>query len=291
MEVKAYLQLIRAPGIFSIFSNITASFIIFSGLTIANDFEIVPYTLTLVISFFCYQVGMMTNDLADFVEDSKERPFRPLPSLKISKLSVKIIALVLCITALIVATFISWQLFLFVVAMLLFILSYNYLTKNSVLGCLNMGGVRLLNWSLVLVVFLTFNHLLFLSGLIVLFYTVLITLISRYETEDFPLSIKKWLYILIGLMVVSLLFILSDCSTTLLNGLPILIFCTWLIFKVDSFSPCTSQDTQKFVTTLLKYMVVLDGLLLVTFGHYFLGVICCGLILLSSKVVKYVYLT
>lgn len=289
-SLKAYLQLIRAPGVFSILSNILASVFILISL---QDIHIEPVALLglILISLFCYQVGMIVNDVADINEDKQDRPFRPLPSDRITKRFAITVAIFLSVGAICVASLFSGALLFLVLTMLLVIFSYNFLTKNTLCGPINMGLVRYLNWLLVLGLFSLLDKALLLTGTIIFLYTTLVTIVSRYEIGDFPPSVKYILsFIVLAIIaVVGLLIVTSRLD--IINSLPLFIFLIWLLWKIYSFSPLSSFETQGWVTTLLKHMVVLDGLLLICFAQYVIGLLCISFLFFSSKLAKKVYLT
>ena len=80
--VKDYFRLIRIPNVFTTISNILLGYIFFTSIDHFNYFDIFKL---ISISAFLYIGGMVLNDYFDIKIDKKERPWRPLPSNKISK--------------------------------------------------------------------------------------------------------------------------------------------------------------------------------------------------------------
>lgn len=291
-DVKAYLQLIRAPGIFSIVSNVFASTLIFHWLNDDSQlFFLTDFLVLLTISICCYQVGMITNDVADIDEDLIDRPFRPITSGRILKSSAITLSIAFSVIALGVAASYSWSLLGGTFVLLIAIISYNFLTKASLFGSINMAGIRLLNWMLVASLYsqLTLPYL--TICLMVFFYTLLVTVISRFETTDFPPKIKIILYIIVLLMFIVWGFSLKLSSFTLEASGLLVVFLCWLAVTIYKFSMKNKNDIQQWVTTLLKSMVVLDALLLFSCGLFFYAIVCLSLLLLSKKTAQYVYLT
>lgn len=289
-SLQAYLQLIRVPGIFSIFSNIFASVYIFFYIQ-GIDINALTLIALIFISLCCYQAGMILNDIADIEEDQKDRPFRPLPSGRVSKRFAITVAISLSIFALGVAFLFSETLLVLVLGMLLAIISYNFVSKETFLGPLNMGLVRGLNWLLVLGLFSLLDKALLLTAAIICLYTTLVTIVSRYEVGDFPLSVKYKLSFIVIVIIGMVGLLIVTSRLDIINSLPLFIFLIWLLWKVYSFTPLSSAETQGLVTTLLKYMVVLDGLLLICFGQYVIGLLCISFLFFSTKLAKKVYLT
>lgn len=101
-KLLPYLQLCRAPALFSAWADILVS------ARIARD-DWPPATVLLwlfVATSGLYLSGMVFNDIADFREDLAERPNRPLPSGRVSKRT----AWFLAIGLLLIGNLAAWQL-------------------------------------------------------------------------------------------------------------------------------------------------------------------------------------
>ncbi len=94
-RVRTWLQLVRAPNLFTVPGDPLA------GYLMANSYFI-DWTLALVIaaSLCFYAAGLLMNDLADEAEDRRERPNRPLPSGAASRKSVIMVMVALCVVGL-----------------------------------------------------------------------------------------------------------------------------------------------------------------------------------------------
>mgnify|MGYP000594068175 CR=1 FL=1 len=290
VKLKAYLQLIRAPGIFSIISNILASTYVYLFFVPSAEVSIITLSTLLILSGLCYQSGMILNDVADFIEDSRDRAFRPLPSGRLSRSFAIYCSVLFIAIAFILALSINIFLAIAVLVLIVLILTYNFLLKDSVFGPINMGLVRMVNWLLVMVSVQIFDHRMVWVASLVFIYTNIVTIVSRFETIDFSEKIKPILFALVTLMTVISVYLILQMNNGVMS-LPLFAFLSWLIWQVFSFTPQSSQDTQQFVTVLLKSMVILDAVILIFFNQIFLGVFCSMLILLSSKLAKYVYMT
>ncbi len=86
-HVHAWLRLLRAPNLFTAPGDPVAGFLLAGGA--AND---VSLLLAALSSLFAYMFGIVANDIADFEEDAKERPDRPLPSGKVNPVHAKMAA-------------------------------------------------------------------------------------------------------------------------------------------------------------------------------------------------------
>src|SRR5438128_521247 len=86
-RLRAYAQLVRLPNVFTAFADI--------GLGILATWQLMPEDLPkdwvwralclLAASGCLYCGGMVFNDVFDLEQDKRERPFRPIPSGRISR--------------------------------------------------------------------------------------------------------------------------------------------------------------------------------------------------------------
>ena len=80
-KLLAYLQLFRAPNVFTAIADVAMGFVFVTG-----SLQPVGGFLCLALaSCLLYTAGMILNDVYDFDVDLKERPSRPLPSGRISR--------------------------------------------------------------------------------------------------------------------------------------------------------------------------------------------------------------
>ena len=296
--LKAYLQLIRAPGLCSIISNTLASFIIIFSLS-AIEISLFSYLPILLVSLLLYQAGMIMNDLADLEEDSIERPHRPLPSQKIPKVHALAYTITLIIFALIIAAFASKALFLMSCLLLASIMSYNLLSKSSPLGPINMAAIRAINWTLAASLIPSQAYLqhyeLILTTALVFAYTLVICLLSQYETASIPLKLKYQNTTIYGIALFIILTLLKLGHLNLLGSLLLMSFIGFLVYlnwtRITVQNSLSANSTQLWITQLLKWMVILDGLILCSYGEWFTGLACCTLLLLSGRLAKSIYMT
>ncbi len=86
MHVLAIARLLRLPNVFTAFADIGLGLCATAALSpgaIDNTFAW-KAVLLLVASGCLYMAGMVWNDYFDFAEDQRDRPFRPIPSGRIS---------------------------------------------------------------------------------------------------------------------------------------------------------------------------------------------------------------
>lgn len=82
--VRSWLQLVRAPNLFSVPGDVLAGALFTAGLTGA-PVPALLLALGALSGVLIYAAGLIDNDRVDYAEDLRERPGRPLPSGRISR--------------------------------------------------------------------------------------------------------------------------------------------------------------------------------------------------------------
>jgi 4-hydroxybenzoate polyprenyltransferase len=78
--IRAYAQLVRLPNVFTALADICLAALAVGALPA----KWLPFSLLLLASACLYCAGMVWNDYFDLEQDLRERPFRPLPSGRVS---------------------------------------------------------------------------------------------------------------------------------------------------------------------------------------------------------------
>lgn len=140
-KVKGWLQLLRIPNLFTLPGDTVLGYIIAGGLINRSPF---PFCITAII--FLYSFGLVTNDLADFNEDSIKHPDRPLPSGRVSRKAAKFAAILLLTLALVISARLNIYAFYTALVLASFILLYNFIfKKNSIIGPFTVALCRVLS--------------------------------------------------------------------------------------------------------------------------------------------------
>lgn len=139
MSARAWLQLFRAPNLFTVPGDPLAGFLIASGGVL--DARVVP---AIVASLCIYSAGLAMNDVIDLKEDLVERPKRPIPSGAISRSAAISAILALCFLG--IGTLhvgLGAKAAVVGVILLLTVWLYNFTTKNlPFVGAITMGSCR-----------------------------------------------------------------------------------------------------------------------------------------------------
>jgi 4-hydroxybenzoate polyprenyltransferase len=141
-------QLVRLPNVFTAMADIGMAGLM-TGLVLD---EFVPFVLLVLASSCLYCAGMVWNDYFDFEQDLRERPFRPLPSYRVSmptaaRLGVGLLAAGVVLAILAGQRSDGFHVAPAVVAVLLVgaILLYDSWLKRTWAGPVSMGLCRFLN--------------------------------------------------------------------------------------------------------------------------------------------------
>ncbi len=136
--LRAWLQLFRVPNLFTVPGDPLAGFLIATGGRLDARAAI-----AVLASLALYAAGLAMNDLADYKEDLRDRPKRPLPSGAIPRGAAWIVTGNLVIIGIGSCFVLGPAPALMGIGTLLGIVLYNFMTKGiPFIGALNMGSCR-----------------------------------------------------------------------------------------------------------------------------------------------------
>jgi len=242
-----FLQLMRAPAVFTAFSNILAAHLIVTQ----GNIQWSNLSLLLIASASLYLAGMVLNDCFDYQEDLLDRPERPLPSGRIPQKIAWCLGWLLLAMGVLSALLVGLKQFYIALLLSVLIVTYNAYAKQTLSGIFVMGGCRYVNWLLGLSV-VTLNQQLFILSLPIFIYVSSLTLLSTIETT----ASNRTYIILTGagmlLCAVIILFMqLSGPQVQLFSiavlSVMLLLICDRLYKTYNDFSPLQIQKTIKFL--------------------------------------------
>lgn len=149
-KLLAWLQLFRAPNVFTAVADVSMGFLFVAGAPA----PLAPLAALIAASGLLYTAGMVLNDVYDYDIDQKERPQRPLPSGRISLSAARTVGYGLLLSGVMLgwlAGFSSseadlpWRSGLMATLLAACVVSYDCCAKRTPLGPLTMGGCRFLN--------------------------------------------------------------------------------------------------------------------------------------------------
>lgn len=139
MALKSYLQLVRAPNVFTAVTNV------FAGCAAVSASVPNPAVVALLaVSSAClYAGGVALNDYCDLAVDRVERPKRPLPSGQIAPNVAVALATALLVAGVALASSVGAMTALTASAIVVLVTTYNFGLKSvRIVGPLNMGACR-----------------------------------------------------------------------------------------------------------------------------------------------------
>lgn len=139
--MRAYLQLVRLPTVFTAMADIVLGF-----LLTHRAFEPAPkFFALLAASCGLYLSGMVFNDVFDRKQDAVERPHRPIPSGRVPLWAAVLLGTLLMAGGVAAAWTVSAPSRVISVALVVAILGYDSVLKRTPVGPLAMGTCRFLN--------------------------------------------------------------------------------------------------------------------------------------------------
>jgi len=147
-QLRAYAQLIRLPNLPTAFADVGLAGLALYALPGRDPSEPFPWlslTLLALASACLYCAGMVWNDFFDIEQDRRERPFRPLPSGRITRRQAAILGVSLMLVGGLLPLFVSRESFYIAALLIGAIFLYDGLAKRTPLGPVCMGLCRFLN--------------------------------------------------------------------------------------------------------------------------------------------------
>jgi UbiA prenyltransferase family len=210
---RDYARLVRLPNVFTAVADIALGWL--GAWAAGTPAARWPSFLLLIGASAClYSAGMIWNDFFDIEQDRRERPFRPLPSGRISRASAAMQGVLALLLGLVFAALaglrmsgLSYRPLIIAGLLVLCILLYDGWLKRTWAGPIAMGSCRFLNVLLGLSVAENFA----LAGqmylaLVVGLYIVGVTWFARTEARQ---SNRGSLSAASGVMLVSLILALA----------------------------------------------------------------------------------
>ena len=200
-RLRTWLQLLRAPNLFTVPGDPLAGFILASGGALHGA------AIFAVLASLClYAGGLLLNDLFDLAEDRAERPNRPLPSGAASPRIVRLVAIALMLVGLAFALLTGPNGACAALALAGAIVTYNAWAKRiPIVGSLVMGlcrGLSLLIGALAAPG--SPGPSAFVAAAIVALYIACVTNLARHETHA---SAPAWAKVLPPIPILAALIV------------------------------------------------------------------------------------
>ena len=292
---RDYLILVRLPNLFTLPSNILVGFVIVSALTQTTYVQVL---LLVTISILHYCVGIILNDLYDFNIDKKERPYRPLPSGKISRKIAIALVTIFSFLALTLSLIVGIPTLVISSILLAIIFGYDKCLKNTWAGPFTIASARVMN--IMLGVSVNINSASSNPQFVILTFVLTITFVyvsligymSRYEILGFSNNAKLFLTPAVIAMIISSIILFTLTGFFKYDSLVILVLFSFIMTM--TFHKIHKKDSlgiQQIIQNMILSIIVLDSTFLSGIRGIEIGLIV--LVLLAPMLVfaKKMYMT
>ncbi len=291
----AYLQMMRPANILTAWADILVGFAA-SGTVVALSAQpeftpssLLPLVWLLLSTTGLYGGGVVFNDIFDAELDAQERPERPLPSGRASMSGAIALGVTLLVLGVVAAAQVSLLSAALAAGIATAALLYDAASKHSaLLGPVNMGLCRGMNWLLgVSVVPLMVQTHWFLA-LIPLVYIAAITAISQGEVHGGSQTTGVIALLLLNSVIGGVLGLGLLENYHLLGAIPFVVGFGALV--VPSFVQATLEPQpdpiRKAVRTGILCLIVLDAAIASGFANPLYGLLVLSLLPVSKQLAK-----
>lgn len=228
-----WLSLIRLPNLVTVPGDPLAGFFTASAVGCAAGFiNVLP---CMVSALLLYTSGLILNDVADYEEDLRDRPARPLPSGRVSRRSALFAGLAGLVGGVACAGLAGVSAGVTAAGIAVLVLLYNFVTRRwALLGIVNMGacrGASVLLGASVLGFGAMSSVQVCKAAVCVAVYIAYVSLVAKRETEDsaVPARVGK---LIRGLLILQALICVVAGGQGVVAGICLL--CMWPIGVVLS---------------------------------------------------------
>ncbi|MCB1723961.1 MAG: UbiA family prenyltransferase [Gammaproteobacteria bacterium] len=287
-DLRALMQLMRLPAVFTAWSNIIAAHLIAT----AGHVEWRYLIWTVIASSAIYLAGMVLNDCFDLSEDRRDRPGRPLPSGAVPVRFAWLLGAGLLAAGLTAAALAGTRVLFWAVPLIGLVVLYDGGAKHGRFGEVTMAGCRYLNWIMGLSV-MPVDGAAWLIPLPIFLYTLSLTTLSAIEVDSTDRQRVAWSIagmVAAGLSMIglTLLGVLADPLGLVAAGALFVIVIMRLLKVRQDTTPETVQAAMK---TLIIGIIPLDAALLATDGRYLAAVLLLLLLIPSKILSRRIYIT
>lgn len=288
-KALAYLQIMRFPNIFTAIADVMAACLVVLG----SDVQWTTLTGLCISTSAIYAGGCVLNDLCDRQIDAIERPFRPIPSKRVSVKEAIFLTLLLFSLGLLAAFLAGIHSFYTALVLILLVVAYDTLSKNiAVAGSLNMGACRACNLILGMSPALQFETAFMLLPLISLVYVTAITALSKFEVQG-GLG-HRGIPVLMGWSGVIFLVLWLKIHADLHSGMFVYL-ALFVLFTGPALMRSILSRQAKFIGLAVKTLVlaipILDAAYCSGFQGFFYGIPVILCIAPSLILARYLYVT
>jgi heme O synthase-like polyprenyltransferase len=283
-RILAFAQLVRIPNVFTAFADIALGACVAVAFT--SSFPPIAFwaqfILLLLASGSLYLSGMVWNDVFDRSEDAQDRPFRPIPSGRVSMRTALMLGIVLMVLGVGFAGLsglpagAEWHYEALGIAIVLVIsiFLYDAWLKHTFVGPIAMGWCRTANVALGLTLagaFLTGTEpiVLRLLPLVVGVYIVAVTVLAKNEAQ----RSRRWVLVLAMFLFLVALILALVVRAWLPSGYGTVVFPYILVAFgfgigipiINAYRKPGPREVQRAVKRCILGLVVFDAILATAF--------------------------
>jgi 4-hydroxybenzoate polyprenyltransferase len=283
-----YLQLMRAPAVFTALSNILAAHLI----TTQGSIHWLPLILLMASSAALYTGGMVLNDWFDYRTDLQSRPERPLAAGRIRRRHALLLGIGLLLCGIALASLVGRVSLFIALGIAALVLLYDGLLKGSLIGSLNMGGCRYFNWLLGLSS-LPLAPAQLIIPLPIFLYTTALTLLSREEEKARHRGVLITTALGIALAILSIPFLMPGTwpEKTAVGLLALGVVLILAREFTRTFRHYSATRVQATIKGLIFGIVLLDALMVLAFGPWWGALTLLPLLLMGRLLARVMYVT
>ncbi len=301
-RLRAYLELARPANVITAFADILAGLSAVWSLSLSTRMggdlavSIVPETLGVQTVFTLlaataglYAGGVVLNDFFDADLDAVERPERPIPSGRVSKIGAAVFGTVLLLTGIVLASFVSLWSFLVATAVALLVVIYDAAGKrHGVWGPINMGLCRGGNLLLGVSALPAMLAELWFLALLPVVYIGAVTAVSRGEVHGGSASTGILAIALAGGVAAALLLLGIRIGYRSVQALPFVVLFIALIFPafIQAAKRPSPEHIRRAVKRGVLSLVVMDASLAAGFAGWPVGLAVLALLPISMGLAR-----
>jgi 4-hydroxybenzoate polyprenyltransferase len=261
--IWALLSMMRPANIMTAYTDV------FAGYAVANRADRSHLALLLLATTGLYGGGIVWNDVCDAKQDAIERPERPIPRGTVTRRQAACFGGALLLGGVMAACLGSLRSGIFALATALAALLYDSLGKHHpILGPLNMGLCRGLNFAVGLSVsaVAVLNH--WYVALVALFYIAGITSLSRSEVRGGERAASLISVVWLACAVAASAWLVASAQVNGYWGLP---FFALLLYRVSpafwrAIRTLRAQDVRVAVKAGVLSLIILNAAIAASFG-------------------------
>ena len=288
-KLMAYLQLMRLPNVFTAMADVMAGYFIVLG----SSFQWSALIGLCIATTTLYAGGCVLNDICDRDVDAVERPFRPIPSNKVSLNKAYILLCGLFGVGLLASFSAGLSSLITALVLVILIVAYDALSKDiPILGAFNMGACRSCNLLLGMSPAFQLQGILLILLLVPLVYVASITALSKFEVHG-GLG-RRGIPVIVGWIGVVLLVLWMKFKGDL-NPWMFVYLAAFILYTGPALWRSIRDMQAKSIGLAVKTMVIaipiLDAVYCSGFQGFFYGIPVILCIAPSVLLARYLYVT